>query len=95
MSGYTVDIILFDLLMSAKEFGVDLTAHAVLAAYLSDLEALPRLADYMSSQRRYASPGMPGYYDRVKATMPWLFGEGTAPPMACESWNYSTSDGPK
>jgi hypothetical protein len=87
--------VLFDLLVTAKEYGVDLSPHGVLAAYLTGIEALPRIAAYIASPRRYPSPGLPGYYDRVKATMPWLFGEGAAPEMSNSVWVYRSTDGTK
>ena len=34
--------------------------------------------------------GRPGYYDRVKNTMPWLFGAGSPPPMTSSVWNYKS-----
>lgn len=87
---------MFDLLITAQEFGCDISSYAVLTEYMSGLlQNTPRLAAYMKSDRRYPSPGMPGYFDRVKGTMPWLFGVGTAPPMTSAVWNFNSADGAK
>jgi hypothetical protein len=52
-----------------------------------------RLAAYLKSEQRFPRPGRDGYYDRVKATLPFLTfagGDGTAPAMACDAWNYQS-----
>ena len=36
--------------------------------------------------------GVDGYYDRVKAVMPWVFGEGQKPPMSCDVWTFKGKD---
>mmetsp|Transcript_26899 Transcript_26899/g.45397 ORF Transcript_26899/g.45397 Transcript_26899/m.45397 type:complete len:245 (+) Transcript_26899:51-785(+) len=83
-----VDIMLFYLLDSGVEIGVSLDAHPGLSAHHARVRALPSLAAYLQSDRHFPSPGLPGYMDRVRATMPWLFGDGAAPAMSSQVWHF-------
>jgi glutathione S-transferase len=49
--------------------------------------ASPAVARYLASERRYPSPGRPGYYERVYAVIPWVReGGGPAPAMGNARW---------
>ena len=63
-------------------------------AHFAKMGALPKLATYLKSAQRFSRPGKDGYYDRVKATLPFLTfagGDGKAPPMANDTWNYQAA----
>merc|ERR1712232_888807 len=50
-----------------------------------------RLSAYLSSDQRFPRPGRDGYFDRVKATLPYMpfaGGDGKTPAIACDTWNY-------
>jgi len=51
-----------------------------------------RLKAYLNSEKRFPQQGREGYFDRVKAVLPymtWAGGDGKMPAMACDTWNYS------
>ena len=50
--------------------------------------AMPQMAAYMKSDKRFPAPGLPGYFDRVKASIPWVFGIGETPPISAERWTF-------
>jgi len=52
---------------------------------------LEKLKVYLGSEKRFPRPGRDGYFDRVKASLPYLGfagGDGKTPAMACDTWNY-------
>lgn len=49
------------------------------------------LKAYLGSEKRFPNPGRDGYFDRVKAVLPymsWAGGDGKMPAMACDTWNF-------
>jgi hypothetical protein len=86
-----VDIQFFYAIDTASRFHADpLKDFPDLLVLFTAVAALPGVAAYMvDPERRFPSPGRDGYYDRVKATMPWLFGEGDPPAMAAERYARS------
>lgn len=88
-----VDVFFFKLIddREAAEPGAARLMAPWVAEHYAKVSANERLAAYLQSGQRFPRPGKDGYYDRVKATLPYLTfagGDGKAPPMACDTWNF-------
>jgi glutathione S-transferase len=65
-----------------------LAEHPRLAGHRERVAALPGIAAYLASDRRYPFPGLDGYYDRVRAVIPWTYGDAPPPAIACPRWRF-------
>ena len=78
----------FYYVVMGKDLSLD--AYPKLKELCETVAAIPSLKAYMESDRRYPNPGREGYFDRVKASIPWVFGdyEGEKPAMSSDTWFY-------
>jgi glutathione S-transferase len=88
-----VDVTFFRLIdnREAEAAGTVASMPAWVQAHHAKMHADAKLAAYLKSDQRFPRPGKDGYYDRVKACLPYLTfagGDGTTPPMACDTWNF-------
>lgn len=85
-----VDIQMFEILYWGRERGFNYAelGWPLIEAHVDLVAKLPGIAAYLSSPRRFPFPGKEGYFDRVKAVMPWLFGEGERPEMTAQTWAF-------
>lgn len=72
--------------------GAVFDGYPALQRHCERIAALPRIAAYMSSPRRYPHPGLEGYFDRVKAVIPWRYGDGPAPEVTSPRWVFALDD---
>merc|ERR1712242_491484 len=82
-----VDIMFFKVIDDSE----DLSGKLPLSLRANFGTTLEKLKVYLGSEKRFPRPGRDGYFDRVKASLPYLGfagGDGKTPAMACDTWNY-------
>lgn len=84
-----VDVVFMYVVHFIKRSAEDpLKGFADLQKHFDTIESIPQIKSYMESSRRYPYPGLEGYFDRVKATIPWAFGDGEPPAMGATEWKW-------
>jgi glutathione S-transferase len=80
----------FERLREREELDVALSSYPSLAALEQRIRAVPTLAAYLGdSTKHFPHPGLPGYMDRVTATIPWIKPDGPPPPSPRSAvWHY-------
>ena len=93
------DIMLFHVFLRLRDsrqsqLETALAEHPLLAGLEQRIAALPTMAEYLGdSTKRFPHPGLPGYMDRVTATIPWIRPGGPAPPKPRSAvWHYRQSN---
>jgi len=86
------DVVFFWIISDKEDYEAYLGPHRLLKALYAHVGASDGIATYMSSGRRYPRPGLEGYLDRVKSTIPWTHGLVERPPMLSESYHGTTSE---
>jgi glutathione S-transferase len=92
------DIMLFHVFLRLRDsqpsqLETAIAGHPLLVGLEQRIAALPTMAEYLSdSTKHFPHPGLPGYMDRVVATIPWIRPGGPAPPAPRSTlWNYKQS----
>ena len=74
------------------DLGAALQDYPTLAALERRVRELPTMAAYLADPtKRFPFPGLPGYMERVRGSIPWTKPDGSGPPPPdplSTVWNY-------
>ena len=72
------------------DLGAALQDYPTLAALERRVRELPTMAAYLADPaKRFPFPGLPGYMERVRGSIPWTKPDGPPPPDPLSTvWNY-------
>lgn len=62
----------------------------LLSKFYAAFKSLPAITAYLASDKRFPRPGVDGYYDRVGASLPWIFGSNVEPPPLASHWHFKS-----